>query len=396
MLIKNTSALLGRSLEYSQRTSLQIRDQKFYRVRAGLRPGRGEEALDCEGLLVIPGLVNCHTHIGDSIGKDVTLDRSVEGRIHPVSGAKSRILSATDPRHLAAFMRGACQSMLQKGITTFVDFREDGLDGIALLREAVSGLPIRPIVLGRMAQYHDAGQIRANEGFPGSRTGELRALLRECDGLGISGANENSDSQLGLYSRTKKMRAIHAAETRQSTAASRRMTKRSEVVRALALKPHFMVHMTYAGPRELRMAAEKTRGIVVCPRANASLAEGIPDIESMRRAGANLALGTDNVMINPPDMFREMDYLWKVTMGLKRRRVDPKTILQMATVNAGHLLRRNLGVIGRGMLADAVFLDKHAVDLEPMHSPHASIVHRASETAIRAVMIGGEIVHGRI
>ena len=56
----------------------------------------------------------------------------------------------------------------------------------------------------------------------------------------------------------------------------------------------------------------------------------------------------------------------------------------------------NVGIIGKGMVADCIFLDKHALDLEPMHSPHASIVHRASQSSIRAVMIGGEIVHGGI
>ena len=53
-------------------------------------------------------------------------------------------------------------------------------------------------------------------------------------------------------------------------------------------------------------------------------------------------------------------------------------------------------VIETGKFADCIFLDKHALDLEPMHNPHASIVHRASESAIKAVMIGGKIVHGKI
>jgi cytosine/adenosine deaminase-related metal-dependent hydrolase len=68
----------------------------------------------------------------------------------------------------------------------------------------------------------------------------------------------------------------------------------------------------------------------------------------------------------------------------------------MATVNAAKLLSKNIGKIETGSLADCVFLDKHAIDLEPMHDPHASIVHRASESSIRAVMIGGKIVHGKI
>ena len=144
------------------------------------------------------------------------------------------------------------------------------------------------------------------------------------------------------------------------------------------------------------MASKKTRGIVICPRANSSLAEGIPDIELMQKSGCTLALGTDNVMINSPDMFREMDFIWKVTMGIHKKRIDPKEILKMATVNGGKILGKNIGVIESGKIADCIFLDKHALDLEPMHNPHASIVHRASESAIKAVMIGGKIVHGKI
>jgi len=95
-------------------------------------------------------------------------------------------------------------------------------------------------------------------------------------------------------------------------------------------------------------------------------------------------------------MFREMDYLWKVSMATSKKRIDPKQILKMATVNAGKLLQKGIGTIECGKLADCVLINKHSIDLEPMHSPHASIVHRASENAIRAVIIGGKIVHGKI
>jgi cytosine/adenosine deaminase-related metal-dependent hydrolase len=154
--------------------------------------------------------------------------------------------------------------------------------------------------------------------------------------------------------------------------------------------------MTYASKGDLFTTAKKTRGIVICPRANASLAEGIPDINLMKKTGCTIALGTDNVMINSPDMFREMDYLWKVSMGIHKTRVNPREILKMATVNGGKILKKEIGIIGTGKFADGIFIEKHSLDLEPMHNVHASIVHRASESNIRAVMIGGKIVHGKI
>jgi cytosine/adenosine deaminase-related metal-dependent hydrolase len=177
---------------------------------------------------------------------------------------------------------------------------------------------------------------------------------------------------------------------------SKKLTNKSETRRALLLKPDFLVHMTFADKTDLRNAAKKTRGIVICPRANASLAEGIPDFLMMAKNGCTVAIGTDNVMINSSDMFREMDYLWKVSMGTRKKRVDPKEILKMATVNGGVILGKKIGSIQSGYFADAIFFDKHAIDLEPMHNPHTAIVHRASESAIRAVMVGGKIVHGRL
>jgi cytosine/adenosine deaminase-related metal-dependent hydrolase len=154
--------------------------------------------------------------------------------------------------------------------------------------------------------------------------------------------------------------------------------------------------MTYASKGDLFATAKRTRGIVICPRANASLAEGIPDIDLMKKTGCTTALGTDNIMINSPDMFREMDYLWKVSMGIHKKRVNPREILKMATVNGGKILKKEIGVIETGKYADGIFIEKHSLDLEPMHHVHASIVHRASESSIRAVMIGGKIVHGKI
>ncbi|HWP78897.1 MAG TPA: amidohydrolase family protein [Candidatus Nitrosotenuis sp.] len=390
MLLKNLSVLYGKNLEYIQSTNLKISNQVF------AKSDNRKNSVDCEGLLLVPGFVNMHTHIGDSIAKDVTLSGSVDSKIHPVLGAKQKILSRTKPEHLASFMKNTCYSMLKKGITTFVDFREGGLGGVMLLRKVLNEVPIRGVILGRLEYYQDKNQIRKITALPAERKKELGSILKNCDGVGISGPNENSNSVLKYYSKTKKIRAIHSAETLESSAVSKNMTGKTETARALLAKPHFLVHMTYATDSDLRMAAKKTRGIVVCPRANSSLAEGVPDFVLMQKNGCHIALGTDNVMINSPDMFKEMDYAWKVHMGIHKTRMDPKEVLKMATVNGGIILGRRIGSVEPGYLADGVFFDKHALDLEPMHNPHAAIVHRASESSIRAVMVGGKIVHGKL
>ena len=395
MILKNISVLYGNDLKFIKKTNVQISGHTFQKISSKISSTKNE-AINCEGLLLIPGLINSHTHIGDSIAKDVALNKNTDSKIHPVFGIKQKILKETKPKVLSHFMRKTVKSMLKKGITTFVDFREGGLEGVLLLQKALSDLPIRAIILGRIEFYQSKNQIKKNVAFPKSNLDQLESLLKNCDGIGISGSNENSDSSIRQFSKTKKFRAIHCAETKQSYFISKQLRKKTEPKRCILLKPDFLVHMTYATKNDLKFVSKKIRGIVVCPRANASLAEGIPNVDQMLKAKCNVAIGTDNVMINSPDMFREMDFLWKVTMGIQKKRIDPKKILKMATVNAGKLLDKKIGCIKEGYLADGVFIKKDNLDLDPLQNPHASIVHRANENSIKAVMIEGEIIHGKL
>ena len=395
MILKNISTLYGSDLKLIEKTSIEITGNTFQKISSEIKPSKNK-VVNCKGLLLIAGLINSHTHIGDSVAKDIALNDNVNSKIHPVFGVKQKILRETNPKKLIIFMRKSAKSMLKKGITTFVDFRESGLDGVLLIQKALSDIPIRAVILGRIEFYQSKSQIKKNMPIPKSYLNQLEPLLKNCDGLGISGSNENSDSSLKQLSKTKEIRAIHCAETMQSYLKSKQMTKKTEPERSMFLKPDFLVHMTYASKNDLSLVSKKIRGIVVCPRANASLAEGIPDIDQMLKLNCNIAIGTDNVMINSPDMFREMDFLWKVTMGIHKKRIDPKKILKMATVNAGKLLGKKIGCIKEGYLADCIFIKKSNLDLNPLQNSHASIVHRANENSIKAVMIGGKIVYGKL
>ena len=395
MILKNISVLYGNDLKFIEKTNVKVTGDTFQKIAPKIKSSKNK-IKNCDDLLLIPGLINSHTHIGDSIAKDIALNQDSDSKINPVFGIKQKILRETEPKKLIYFMRKTVKSMLKKGTTTFVDFREGGLEGVWLIQKALSNIPIRAVVLGRIEFYQSKNQIKKNTLIPKSYLNQLKPLLTNCDGIGISGSNENSDSTLKQLSKIKKIRAIHCAETIQSCLKSKHNTRKTELQRCLLLKPDFLVHMTYASKSDLRLTSKKIRGIVVCPRANASLAEGIPDIVQMMKVNCNVAIGTDNIMINSPDMFREMDFLWKVTMGTHQKRIQPKTILKMATVNAGKLLNKKIGCIKEGYLADAIFIKKNDLDLDPLQNPYASIVHRASENSIHAVMIGGKIVHGKL
>jgi len=390
MILKNISILYGNNLKFIEKTNVLITNNTFQKINSKIKPTK-DKTVDCDGLLLIPGLINSHTHLGDSIAKDIALDKNPDAKINPIFGIKQKILKETEPRKLIHYMKKTVKSMLKKGTTTFVDFREGGLDGVLLMHKVLSNIPIRSIILGRIEYYQSKDQIKRN-----TYQNQMDTLLKNCDGIGISGSNENSDSSLKWFSKTKKIRAIHCAETKQSYLKSKQNTRKTEPMRSILLKPDFLVHMTYASKNDLSMISKKTRGIVVCPRANASLAEGIPNVIQMMEMNCNVAIGTDNVMINSPDLFREMDFLWKTTMGIHQKRIEPKNILKMVTTNAGKLLGKKIGCVKEGYLADAVFIKKNNLDLDPLRNPYASIVHRANENSIQAVMIGGNIVHGKL
>lgn len=400
MHIKNVSILHGKNLEFIQSGYASIENGNFTKI------GRGfiehNNAYDGEGLLMIPGLINAHTHIGDSIAKDVAVDLSFSERIHPVYGMKRSILNNTKQEHLSTYMKTAALSMVKKGITTFADFREGALEGITLLRNALNDLEIRCVALGRVEYYLDNNSAKNNVELPQDAKRTAEEVIGASDGFGISGANEYSDSSLEYFAGTarshKKLLGIHAAEAQESCKYSMESFGRSEVSRIIAnMKPDFVVHMTNASDDDIKLIASNNIGVVVCPRANGALGVGVPRIAKMLKHNCTLAIGTDNVMLNSPDLFRELDYVLKMCRAVEHEFLSAKELLKMVTVNAAKILKLDkLGYIAENMIADAVFIDKHSLDLEPMLDPYTSIVHRVNESSIKAVMIGGRFVYGSL
>jgi cytosine/adenosine deaminase-related metal-dependent hydrolase len=417
ILIKNASFLRGSDLIFVDRGFIQIHNGIITGVGTDrdLSPIERESCVfDAEGLLIVPGLINAHTHIGDSIAKDISLNPDLSSTVDPIVGIKRKILSTTDPIHLEAFMRYTAVSMLKSGIVAFADFREGGLDGVKLLRKAVSGLKIKPLVLSRKEKYYNPHYVQSNsysdtvESSVDSSAAiprDIFDLLGVSDGLGISGTNENTDRSLTEYSNvirnynntsslgTRRLLAIHTAESQETTALSTRKFGLTEVERAIKfLQPDFVVHMTQATDKDITAIATNKIGVVVCPRSNGLLGCGIPRIVDMIKNGCIVGLGTDNVMLNSPDIFKEMDYVWKVTRAANMHQIGARDILKMATVNGAEILHLNSGCIESGRSADLLFIDKRHIDLYPIHDPYASIVQRASQSSIMGMMINGEFV----
>jgi cytosine/adenosine deaminase-related metal-dependent hydrolase len=313
------------------------------------------------------------------------------------------------------FIRSSAISMMKKGIVAFADFREGGIEGVKLLKAAISDLPIKCVILGRVEYYfnpvkkeiiyHEAGIEQKDKKLSSNLLQMASDILKIADGFGISGANENTDETLIQYSKLlqsknstekkKLLSAIHAAESKDTNELSKSKTGMTEVYRIMQyLKPDILVHMTNADEEDISIVAKKGTGVIVCPRSNGILGVGIPKVARMLKLGCTIGIGTDNVMLNSPDIFKELDYLWKVSRAIEPEFISPKEILMMATVNNAKILGLNSGYIENGRSADLLFLDKNHIDLYPIHDPYASIVHRASQDSIKAVMINGKFIDG--
>ncbi|HEY7226522.1 MAG TPA: amidohydrolase family protein [Nitrososphaeraceae archaeon] len=407
LILKNISLFFGENLDYIDNGYIIIKSGRIKRVGSGDYEGKDDGPIyDGEGILACPGFVNAHTHIGDSIGKDIGIESSFESRIHPIHGIKNKILQKSDTKHLIKFMRSSAISMMRNGIAVFADFREGGLQGIDQIKEATSGLSIKSIVLGRPEHYYDISRdFYKNPKFARDVIGLIRNILKFADGLGISGANENTDGSLNQYReiiqkkslKKKYLIGIHSSESPESEKKSMTITGKSEVQRIIAnLLPNFIVHLTNASDADIKLVAKKKIGVVVCPRANGTLGVGIPKIAKMLNFGCCIGIGTDNIMINSPDMFRELDFIWKLNRSLSYNPISAREILKMATVNGGKILGINSGAIMAGWAADIIFIDKNNLDISPMHDPHTSILHRANTNAILNVMIDGKFVDGDV
>jgi len=404
--------------------TLDIKDTVYY---SKIIEKKDTNVIDAKGYLIIPGLINSHIHIGDAIGKDISSSDDLDTRVHPNHSIKKTILEKTDTDQLKQFMKNAAISMLNKGITTFVDFREGGIYGINMLQTAIKDIPIKSVILGRFdfhcfyrMQNDKKVLIKSNNSRNYiTKDNEInekellkfgKNLLDSCDGFGISGANENEDNMLKIYKNViketnrqndpnKKERsivAIHAAESTQAVKESLKKTGKTEIERTIfTLEPDLYIHITNPTRIDLDLLQSLNKSIVVCPRANGILGTGIVPLRAMIDRRFTIAIGTDNIMLNSPDLFKEMDFLLKCQRAYEKNLsfLDAKMVLKMATINGGKILHRNIGCIDNGFQADLVFIDEYDIDIYPMHDPYMSIVHRCSERAIKAIMMDGRFVH---
>ncbi|MES3518482.1 MAG: amidohydrolase family protein [Natronomonas sp.] len=307
-----------------------------------------EETETTSNDIVLPAFVNAHTHLGDAVAKEAAVGLSLEEAVVPPDSLKHRRLAAADRSDLVTAMARTLRFMRQTGTVSCLDFRESGVDGARALRDAGESVDIDPFVLG---------------------SGD-RSVLDVADGYGASGANDDDFTDQRAACRERDVPfAIHAGEP-----------DATDIHPALDLEPDLLVHMVHAEREHLERVRDQSIPIAVCPRANTVLDVGTPPVGALLEH-TTVALGTDNVMLNPPSMLREMAYT------VKRFDVTATEVLRMATVAGADLAGLDCGVIAPGRRAALVVLDGDSDNLAGSVDPVEAVVRRATELDIKRTLV---------
>ena len=381
-------ALVGENLEPLFECEIVWKGDKIVSIE-GKKEGK------FEGRVVLPSFVNAHTHIGDSIAKEAYVGLTLEQTVDPHTGLKTKILQSSTKKELVSAMRKALKQCVALGVTHVLDFREGGVEGLKLAKAACEGIDVQLALFGRLSKPPSKQRVLSNERFSEAELEELHKVCEAAHGIGVSGANEYSDRMLEQIREVAKAHgklvAVHCLESKNTRNRLKQVFGKDEFQRCVAfLKPDIFVHMTCATRKELALAS-KTATLVCCPRSNAALANGFPPLrEVLKHKGA---LGTDNVMVNSVDMFREMEFAYKILVGLTKKPFDDvKSVLKAATLNARPLLRlKPLCVDG-----DANFVLLNLKKLKPFWNLHAAIVNRAQEENVEMVVKQGLVVKSLI
>lgn len=357
--------------------------------------------LEQGALVIIPGLYNSHTHMGDSCLPDGTTGMTLEEGFFRPDGYKYRELSkqteAEHLEHIVAHLR----YMARTGTVGHIDFREQGVYGSQLLRQAAKKTGVNSVILGQFNQLpFTESQLKENrDGLSERALSELDAVLAIADGFSESTMNDLTDTawqQICVRSQ-HKLRAIHCLENEGYRDTSLAVTGQGDLERALELyQPHFVIHATVANATEIEILSAHRINVVLNPRANANLGLPLPPIAPLLQSQVNLLLGTDNGLLNSPNILAELDFTYKVAKSQfgNALQPDPVNILKMATSNIHRVLGQDIyGYLDIGLPADFVVLNFHQLHLQATRHILASIVTRTTPDDVLATVRHGQVLY---
>jgi len=397
-----TVVTVNTSFEIIPNGLLCIKSGKIQRVEAlSDSPAlpSAKETINAAGGIIMPGLVNTHTHLPMTLFRgladDLPLDVWLNEHIFP---AESDHINPDNVRWGTLL---ACVEMLLSGTTTCCDgyFFEDQVAAAvqtsgmrAILAQGVIDFPApgvpdpeENIEIARRfaAKWQNSSSLITPSVFCHSAYTCSAATLKKVKSLCV----EN-----GL------LLQIHAAETRKECQQIQKEQQATPIryLDQLGLLDEntLLVHCVWVNDKDIEIIAARKAAISHNPESNAKLASGIAPTPKFLKSGITVGLGTDGCASNNNlDLFHEMDMVAKLhkAENFDPTTMDAKTVVEMATITGARAigLDRRIGSLEVGKQADLIVIDTRAPHLAPIYHPESHIVYSAKSSDVRDVVVDG-------
>ncbi|MDY6836927.1 MAG: amidohydrolase [Thermodesulfobacteriota bacterium] len=358
--------------------------------------------VDAGGGIILPGLVNTHTH------SPMTLFRGLADDLPLMTWWNDHIFEAEahwlNPETVFTATLLSCAEMLLSGTTTCCDgyFFEDSV------ARGVQGSGMRAVLAQGIVDFPAPGVPE-----PEKNVDEARQFIEKWQkknplihpGLFCHSPYTCSEKTLRFARKvadeTDALFQIHVAETKKEAdqiQETRGMSPVQYLDRIGVLKAStLVVHGIWVDQEDIACMAKRPVGVSVTTESHMKLASGTAPVPEFLKYGLPVGIGTDGCASNNNlDMFQEMDFMAKVH---KARLLDPtvmdaRQVLTMATRGGAEAigLGEDIGSIEVGKRADVIIVDTHKPHLTPLYDPSSHLVYAASGSDVKDVIIDGRVV----
>jgi 5-methylthioadenosine/S-adenosylhomocysteine deaminase len=362
---------------------------------------RGRDTIDAAGSVVMPGLINTHTHapmvLFRGLADDLALMDWLQKYIFP---AEAKTVS---PEFVRIGTRLAALEMIESGTTTYTDmyYFEDeiaratkaaGLRGV--LGETIIQFPVADAKTpaDSLALVERFAREFANDDLITPAVAPHAMYTLDADTLKTCRA---------LADRLNIPVVIHLAETRDEIKTSQDKHKTTPVAFLESLNfwgPRTIAaHGVHLTPDDIAILAKRRVGVSHNPESNMKLASGIAPVEALRKAGVAVGLGTDGAASNNDlDMFeamRQAAFLHKLVAG-DPRAIPAPVALEMGTIDGARALgmEKTLGSLEPGKRADLLVVSMASARQTPMYDPVSHLVYVTRGDDVRTTIVNGRVL----
>jgi 5-methylthioadenosine/S-adenosylhomocysteine deaminase len=358
------------------------------------------ETIDANGAIVMPGLINAHTHLGMTLFRGLGDDMSLEDFLARLMPAEVRVLNY-DAVHSGTEL-AALESLLG-GITTSLDMYY--LPDAALAVAKSSGMRLQT---GPNFLESDGPEPLK---FADRLKWATKWLEAPRDTIGTTGwvaphstyllSEEQLRVLADLAARFEARIHVHASETvGEMQLVAKRHGGRTPIQvldDTKLLRRAVLAHGVHLSDHDIELIAQNSATVVHCPASNFKLASGVARILDLQRAGVNVALGTDGPASgNDIDLWiaiRLAGYMQK-TFSKNPAMLPAVELVRMATINGARALQLDhmIGSLEVGKRADIIILDADSPSLTPNFDPHTAIATCVTRADVRHVLVDGNVV----